>query len=363
MSMLRTFHAARRLRAAAESSRQQIRRQLCSRQLASIEASLLRRLEFSAGGGGSKPLILLENPKKVRYLLKVADPDLMAAEVAADELRQLGGRPSVPARIFELTLEDLGTITGVLKPYIDFDPSRELLPDTTTWTPLQRAVILSEHAWEWFLDNLDTNTGQYVLFGADGIPVNFDWDRSFCTEGHAELSRFVKYKKTIPSARTFLYADYVEGRIDLPFDLLLAEARHIRALPAARVRAALERYAAVRFEDPQAREEFVVRMLARQRRIDLSFRRFVRELMNERRGLSRQDLGLRGQLWAKSVALWNRWQLLLHYISRGPVGSLGRALLRFLRGRRHLSHKPDPSAKQDLPEPEALPEASLQRTR
>jgi hypothetical protein len=206
---------------------------------------------------------------------------------------------------------------------------------------------LIEHAWEWFLDNLDTNTSQYALFGAEGVPVNLDWDRSFCTEGHAELTRFVKYKRTIPNARTFLYADYVEGRVQLPFGMLLAEARLIRSLPVPRVRAILERYARTRFPDPQMQEEFIVRMLARKRRIEHEFRRFVRDLIVERRSLLGPEPGVRGRLHAWRVALWKAWQLVLHRISRGPIGSIGRALLRAIRGRRHLPRAANPGPSEE----------------
>lgn len=353
--MLRTFHAVRRLRAATESALARASRQLATGQLASIEAAVLRRAEVSLASG-SKPLIVLEDDRRDRYLLKVAEPALMAAEVLAYELRCLAGRPCVPARIVSVDVDDLGTVTGVLKPWVEFDPNRELGTDTREWTPLQRAVLLTEHAWEWFLDNLDTNTSQYALFPPEGVPVNLDWDRSFCTEGHAELSRFVKYKRTIPNARTFLYADYVAGRIDLPFSLLLSEARLIRNLPTPRVRAALERYAAVRFEDAQAREEFVMHVLARKRRIELEFQRFVRSLVAERSTLAPASPRLTSKLHAASATLWKGWQLVLHRISRGPIGSFGRGLLRFVRGRRHLP--PSPAAPS---ESDSLPSVSASR--
>jgi hypothetical protein len=333
--MLRTFHAVRRLRRAAESHLHRITRRLASGQVASVEARWLKRLEVTVGEGGSKPQLLFEDPRRERYLLKVGDPELLAAEIAAYELRSLGRRPAVPARLVTVEL-DGATVQGVLKPYLELDGDRELAPDTTTWTPLQRAVLLMDHAWEWFLDNLDTNTSQFALFGPEGVPVNLDWDRSFCSEGHAELSRFTKYKRTIPNARTFLYADYVEGRIELPFSLLHAEARRIRDLPAAKVRAALSRYAEVRFPDPQAREEFVARMLARRRRIELEFQRFVRDLVAERRDFVGARSGLKVRLHALSAVLWKSWQLVLHHLTRGPVGAFCRSVLRFARGRRHL---------------------------
>ena len=104
----------------------------------------------------------------------------------------------------------------MLKPFIDFNVSAELDADTTQWTVEQRAVMLAEHAWEWFLDNLDTNTSQYALLGPLRLPVNIDWDRAFFSDGRSELSRFAKYKPQLPNARTFLYADYVAGKVKLP---------------------------------------------------------------------------------------------------------------------------------------------------
>lgn len=335
--MLRTFHAARRLRTAAEIGLDRLSRRLAAGQLASIEANSLRRSETLSSESGSKPLFFLENQRGERFLLKIAESDLMAAEVVAYELRALGNRPCVPARTVTMTLEGVGEVRGVLKPYVEFDPAQELAPSTVTWTPLQRAVLLMDHAWEWFLDNLDTNTSQYALLGPQQIPVNLDWDRSYCTEGRTELSRFTKYKRTIPNARTFLYADYVQGLIDLPFSLLLSEARLIRNLPTPAVRAALERYAAARFEDAQAREEFVIRVLSRRRRIEHEFRNFVRSLITERRSIVGRP-GLRATVHAWWAALWNTWQLVLHRVTRGPVGAFGRGVLRFVRGRRNLPH-------------------------
>lgn len=317
---------------------------------------MLRRVEASLSGAGSKPLIALQDGRGDPYLFKVGDDDLLAAEVAACELRVLGQRPVVPARLLEVTLEDVGRVTGVLKPFLQFEASRELNSDTKSWTPIQRAVILIEHAWEWFLDNLDTNTGQYALVGTEAIPLNLDWDRSFCTECHGELSRFEKYKHAIPNARTFLYADYVEGRIDLPFPLLLAEARRIRALPVAKVRAALERYATARFQDPQAREAFIARALRRKGRIELDFGQFLGQLVAERRALVGPPSGWRARVRVASALIWKGWQLLLHRLSRGPLGGLGRGALRLVRSRRYLPQNPEAFAHRDL-EPQVAKEA------
>ncbi|MGC4066806.1 MAG: hypothetical protein QM784_19655 [Polyangiaceae bacterium] len=154
---------------------------------------------------GSKPLLTLIDEDGRKYVLKRGDLPLMAAEQAAYEMRSLGGRPALPARVVSVELSGLGVVEGLVKPYLEFDPNSELQVDTTRWTELQRNVMLAEHAWEWFLDNLDTNTSQYALVGPDAFPVNVDWDRAFASNFSAELSRFAKYKATLPNARTFLF--------------------------------------------------------------------------------------------------------------------------------------------------------------
>ena len=184
------------------------------------------------------------------------------------------------------------------------------------------------------LDNLDTNTSQYALIGEEGLPLNIDWDRAFATEARSELSRFEKYKSVLPNARTFLYSDYVEGKVDLPFSVLHAEARRIRRLPEAKVRSILQRYALVRFEEEDERRSFVARVLHRQRHIDADFKRFARDLLRERLAISvATPPGVASRLRQGSTLLWDRSQVLLHFIARGAVGTSGRKLLRLVRSR------------------------------
>lgn len=325
-----------------------VSRFLTNGQFDTPEALRLHRLdEEQVLRSGSKPLFLLRDEVGAKYVFKLADPDLLAAEVAAYELRRLGGKPCVPARLTSVELDDLGKVQGLVKPFIEFDPEQELPADTRSWSELQRSVILLEHAWEWFLDNLDTNTGQYALIGPEAYPINMDWDRAFATAGRSELSRFAKYKRTLPNARTFLYADYVEGRIDLNFGLLGAEASCIAALPEQQVVEILRDYAWTRYGEADEVDAFVDRVTARQRDIQREVQRFVLALKQERKELRRAGrAGIQGRLLAAKKLAWNHWQLSLNTIVQGPAGKLGRALLKRARARAlgvpHLRQRSQP---------------------
>jgi hypothetical protein len=300
---------------------------------ATVEASLLRAADASAQRAGSKPLHTLCDAEGRRYVLKLGPPELLAAEEAAHELRQLGGRPSVPARVVRAELEGVGQVDGLLKPYLEFDPAEELGSDTASWSELQRSVILLEHAWEWFLDNLDTNSSQYALLGPERFPLNIDWDRSFASGATAPLTRFIKYRALLPNVRTFLYADYVAGKIDLPLSLLRHEAQHIRRLPVREVRRIALRYAVVRYADRGEARAFVERMLRRRNKIEREFTRFTLDLLRERVGLSvLPSQRLAERLHKVSVLAWAQVQRALNRIARGPIGTAGRKLLSAARG-------------------------------
>ncbi len=282
---------------------------------------------------GTKPMHCLVDERGRRYVLKLGQSALMAAEEAVYELRRLGSRPCLPARQISAEIAELGAVEGLLKPYLEFDVEDELAADTTSWSELQRHVILFEHAWEWFVDNLDTNTSQYALIGPERYPVNIDWDRAFATEATTPLTRFAKYRHVLPNARTFLYSDYVEGKIDLPFSLLHREARRIARLPARDVRRVLERYASARFvADEAAASRFVARMLERQRHMEREVARFVRDLLRERLEVSvLPERTLLGGLQRALTFAWDSWQLLLNALARGPLGQAARRALRALR--------------------------------
>lgn len=315
---------------------------------ATPEAATLREVDHEPISG-SKPLLTFEAPNKQRFVFKLATPELLAAEVAAFELKNLAGRPCIPAKLAELTLGDRGPVQGLLKPFVEWDVARELSTDTRRWTPLQRHVMLMEHAWEWLLDNLDSNASQFALLGDKSFPLNIDWDRAFAQDGLSELSRFAKYRGALPSARTFLYTDYVEGRIDLSLTLMLREARLIRELPRPGVVKSVQAYADVRFSDSAERMQFVTGVLARQVGIERAFRKFASALLTERatfrkardpRGIM---LSVAERLRFHHSVVWNATQPVLHQISRGIVGKAARQVLKRLRGSRALA-RPQPSA-------------------
>jgi hypothetical protein len=329
--MLHTFRADERFRKHIDRALDELKHELDLRQVATLEASTLSGLDAEPHAGGSKLCLKLRDAEGQPYLFKQAEPALAAAEEAAHALRHLGGRPGLPARSIELDLGARGVSGGVLRPFLELEHDRELDPDTRRWSVEQRAVMLLEHAWEWFLDNMDTNTSQYVLAGPLRVPLNMDWDRAFSSAATSELSRFAKYKPTLPNARTFLYADYVAGKIKLPLWLLAAEARRIRRLPKAAVRRILERYARARFDTPQEREHFVMRMLMRRHGIEREVGHFLRSLWAERRALAAPAGNLNERLHQALLLLWGDWQLVLNSVLRGPIGKLGRQLLSFAR--------------------------------
>lgn len=349
--MLHTFRENASFRHRIERALQAICAELNVDGFHALDAKTLRRGDPAEARSGSKPLLTLCSDAGACYAFKQCDGPLAAAEEAAYELRRLGGRPTVPARAMRIELEGEEAIVGLIKPFVNFNLGAELEADTTAWTPEQRAVLLADHAWEWFLDNLDTNTSQYALLGALRLPVNIDWDRSFFSDGRSEFSRFAKYKPQLPNARTFLYADYVAGKIKLPLWMLANEARRIRRLPSHRVQQILERYASVRFEDPAEREIFVRRTMMRRRGIEHEVGSFMRSLWSERRSLA-TPLDSPGEWIHRSALLaWARWQRVLNAILRGPVGQTARralSLSRSWRAKQPPKNDPDPG-EQGLP--------------
>jgi dipeptidyl aminopeptidase/acylaminoacyl peptidase len=336
--MLHTFLENASFRARIDRALDALSPELKVEQFVTEEAKSLRRGDQAEARAGSKPLLTLCSASGACFAFKQCEAPLAAAEEAAYELRRLGRRPAVPARAMSIELEGEGAITGLLKPFVDFNVSAELDADTTTWTVEQRAVMLAEHAWEWFLDNLDTNTSQYALFGSLRLPVNIDWDRAFHSDGRSELSRFTKYKPQLPNARTFLYADYVHGKVKLPLWMLANEARRINRLPTGRVRAILARYAAVRFADPDERQAFISRTLVRQRGIEREVDKFMRSLWSERQALAAPADSVGEWLHRKGLIAWAAWQRVLNVILRGPLGRGARRLLSLFRGRQNRAN-------------------------
>jgi hypothetical protein len=330
--MIHTFLENASFRHRLERELDHLVRELTVDNLDTFDAKSLRRDNSAEASGGSKPLITLRSDSGGCYAFKRCEAPLAAAEEAAYQLRRLGRRPAVPARVMSIELEGEGTITGLLKPFVDLSKSTELDSDTTTWTVDQRAVMLAEHAWEWFLDNLDTNTSQYALLGPARLPINIDWDRSFFSDGRSELDRFAKYKPQLPNARTFLYADYVAGKIKLPLWMLANEARRIRRLPQRRMREILASYAEVRFEDAAEREAFMRRMFIRQRSIEREVGHFMRSLWTERRTLLAPADSPGEWIHRKLLVAWAAWQRIMNAVLRGPIGMGARRMLSAFRG-------------------------------
>ncbi len=330
--MLHAFRANDRFRTRIERALGDIQQQLSTGQLSQLDTKALQQVEADEQRSGSKPLISLRAKDGAGYVFKHCDPALGAAEEAAFKLRQLGGRPGAPALVTSIELAGQPPMLGLLKPYIDFQVSAELAADTTTWSDEQRAVMLLEHAWEWFLDNMDTNTSQYALLGPLALPINIDWDRAFSSEGRSEFSRFTKYRAALPNARTFLYADYVAGKVQLPLWMLSAEARRIRRLPKAELVNIFMHYAKARFEGTAEQEQFVARMLIRQRGIEREVATFMRLLWAERRSLQGSAGSLSEYLHHQQLLLWAAWQHVLNAVLRGPIGTGVRRLLSLFRG-------------------------------
>ncbi len=302
----------------------------------------LRLTERNDDTIASKPIFEFGDASGQRFIFKVGDPASVSAEVCAYELQALAGRTCVPARLATLEVEPDVRALGVLKPFLAFCNGSQLSAAPETWTPLQRAAIAREHVWEWFLGNFDTNTSQYALIPTDTgelLPLNVDWDRSFCDKGLQPPTRFDKHKVTLPNAHTFLYADYVEGRIQLHLDLLLREAKRIARLSRADVERAFQRHAAVAFpDDEEQQRRWCQDRLQRQGRIERQFRSFVTELVRERRIAQREQ----AHWWG--VYMWRQGQLLLHNVLRGPLGSFGRSVLRRARGRTLVRASEEPNS-------------------
>jgi len=261
------------------ASTRRVRAELAAGRSATLEAELLHTID--SPGSSSDTRFVVADGSGQRFLLEIASRQRMEAERAAFELRELAQRPTIFAAFTTIRVQGLGRVRGLLKPYFDV-ATEELDTDTTRWTDLQRSVMLLEHAWEWMLDELECGTRQYALFDPDAYPLNIDWSRAYSSDARSELSRFEAFGSGLPSARTFLYSDYVEGRIELPFSLLLREARRISRLPELEVRRILTRFARVRHRHATDARQLVERALDRRRRIEWEMSRFVRELELER---------------------------------------------------------------------------------
>jgi hypothetical protein len=285
---------------------------------------------------GTKKLFTVTDERGVRYVVKAADPPLAQAEETASSIFQLAGRAVIPARRIETEIPGVGVVQGVIKPFLEFDASELLPADTTLWTEDQRLVLLAEHPWEWFVDNLDANQSQYALLTQDRLPVMIDWDRAFHRAGEEGLSRFHQHRANLPNLRNFLYADYVEARIDLDLSVLLSEARRVVTLPEAEVRRLLMQYAEVRFTDANDRRRLLRRFLHRKKNAVREFDRFAAQLVRERRLMTAVSLPVEDRipLWWRRI--FRPLAMALNAVVQGPIGKVGRLFLRWFRGRRTI---------------------------
>jgi hypothetical protein len=197
------------------------------------------------------------------------------------------------------------------------------------------------HPWEWLLDNLDGNESQYVLLGEERLPMMIDWDRAFHRGGaDLGLSRFSQHRPMLPNLRNFLYADFVEHRVDLDLTVLLEEARRISRLPDAPLKALFQRYADAMLP-AEERRNFVRCFMRRKKSVERAFKRFAGALARERRLQGTLDLPPESRIVLWSHRVWNRITRMLDAAWRGPIGKVSRALLRKIRARRTVSANAD----------------------
>jgi hypothetical protein len=242
-----------------------------------------------------------------KYFFKSAPPEQVAAEILAYEVRILGRRPALATAARSLTLPGLGTVSGMLQPFIPH--AGERLPnDPTKWTLIQREVMLREHPWEWLLANLDTHVDQYILFGPHDVPLDVDWDHALLDLDIDTLDRFTKRSPAIVPIRNALYDAYARGDVTVSFDGMRRQLRHIARLHDRPLRDALERWAALAAVDADRKRDVMDRFFRRKRRIGDTFRTFMRGLRRERlvRRLPSQPLSGVERLQIEAQDAWQR---------------------------------------------------------
>lgn len=286
---------------------------------------------------GSRPQVVLHDARGRRYLFKVAPAEHIAAELLASRVRRLGRRLHVPAARRRLVLPDGSVATGLLQPLV---PVTGALPkDPREWSALQCEVMLREHPWEWLLANLDTHVDQYVLMGEHGYPINIDWDHSLVDLQVTALTRFNRRSATVAPVRNLLYAEYVQGRVDLDFGGQRWQVRRVGDLREDRLQALVERYCDELELPAASRDAVVAAVLERQRRLVVDFEALRRSLRRERRELAGEG-PRRPWLERAATRLQDAWQrfvvLVLHDRVVRPGLSAYRALLSVL-GRRGLT--------------------------
>lgn len=305
--------------------------------LAALDVEPVSPLQRDPEVGGrdqaaSKPIHTLQDARGRQFLFKEADEVLIVAEEIAFEVRREAGRPALATRGYDFVDDDGDRARGILKPLLDFDPGDRLGTDTTQWTELQRQVMLAEHPWEWVLDNLDAHDAQYALLGPERYPLNIDWDRAYAHGAEAPLTRFAKHRAVLTTARHFLYADFVRGRVDLAFERLHEQARAVEAFSDDFVTDRAARFAGASFSDAVQTQAFIQRVVDRKRNAVPQFEAFVRGLEEERLSTlgvleppapERARQGLR--------QLRDQYQETLHAGARSRMGDAMRSVLRWAR--------------------------------
>lgn len=259
-----------------------LRRELFSRlpREPELERVELRPLTDGGPSTGSRPQTILLDDNGRRYMFKLAPPELVAAELFAHRVRELGRRLHVPTARRTLELPGLGRVTGMLQPEI---PVAGSLPrDPQRWSKLQREAMLREHPWEWLVANLDTHIDQYVIVGEHGLPINIDWDHALVDLDKIELTRFNRRSATVAPIRNLLYSEYALGRLRLDFLGMQLQARKIADLPDTAIVELLDRHAD-ELRLPAARRGAIrERVLRRKASLVADFDALVESLRHER---------------------------------------------------------------------------------
>lgn len=279
---------------------------------AELERIGLRPLSETGPAAGSRPQTVLLDGQGRRYLFKLAPPELIAAELFAHRVRELGRRLHVPTARRTLELPELGPVTGMLQPQIQVVGALER--DPQRWTKLQREAMLREHPWEWLVANLDSHIDQYVLIGEEHVPINIDWDHALVDLAQSSLTRFNRRSATVAPIRNLLYSEYVLGRLSLDFYGMQLQARKAAELPDAAIVGLLDRHA-TELELPDARRlEIREQVLQRKASLVADFDALVESLRHERddnRGVASTPRSAMVRVIAHTQDAWQRFAIVV----------------------------------------------------
>lgn len=286
---------------------------------------------------GTRPAVMVRDPRGRRFFFKAAEPVLVAGEVFAHGVRRLARRPTIPVVARSHDVPGIGVTRGMLQPFIEHLPGR-LDADAAQWSPLQCEAMMREHPWEWLVANFDTHVDQYVFMGEEHYPLNVDWDHSLMDLDIVELDRFTKRLQVIAPLRNMLYDAYVHGRVRLHFSGMRREMWRIARLDDRQLLPLVEAYAAFLEMSPEDTLRLRQQFQQRRRRLVRVFERFIASLRAERRALRAGGASSPRELAGRAVhAAQDAWQRLvvgtLHDRVLGPVFAGYRRVLA-LRARR-----------------------------